>query len=120
MQMIFNPGPAQGPNKSDGLDDTSIAPSPWANLLSVGLKILSAFLGGGAAAPSDGIDKVDNGSPMQVCWKFFLGVNASAFGFSFFKTVYKKIALVDAWLHRAFWRPLSPRWLDLGTLVRST
>lgn len=67
MQMIFNPGGAQqGPNKSEGLDDgVGAAPSPWANLLSVGLKILTAFLGGGAAG-GDGIDKVDNGSPMQV------------------------------------------------------
>lgn len=68
MQMIFNPaGGHQGPNKSEGLDDNGIAPSPWANLLAVGLKILSAFLGGGAAGNGDGIDKVDNGSPMQVC-----------------------------------------------------
>ncbi|XP_065159853.1 uncharacterized protein [Atheta coriaria] len=66
MQMIFNPGGGQhvGPNKSEGLDDNGIAPSPWANLLSVGLKILTAFLGGGNAG-GDGIDKVDNGSPMQ-------------------------------------------------------
>lgn len=68
MQMIFNPGTAQGPNKSEGLDDTGIAPSPWANLLSVGLKILTAILGGGAAGGGDGIDKVDNGSPMQVSY----------------------------------------------------
>lgn len=69
MQMIFNPGggaAATGPNKSEGLDDNSIAPaSPWANLLSVGLKILTALLGGGAQTSGDGIDKVDNGSPMQ-------------------------------------------------------
>lgn len=66
MQMFFNPGVQnQGPNKSDSLDE-GIAPSPWAHLLSVGLKILTAILGGGAGAPSDGIDKVDNGSPMQV------------------------------------------------------
>lgn len=67
MQMIFNPGGGQqGPNKSEGLDDgVGAAPSPWANLLSVGLKILTAFLGGGAGG-GDGIDKVDNGSPMQV------------------------------------------------------
>ncbi|XP_018571620.1 uncharacterized protein LOC108911227 isoform X1 [Anoplophora glabripennis] len=66
MQMIFNPGGInQGPNKSEGLDDGPIATSPWANLISVGLKILTAILGGGAAN-NDGIDKVDNGgSPMQ-------------------------------------------------------
>ncbi|XP_044748667.1 uncharacterized protein LOC123309558 isoform X2 [Coccinella septempunctata] len=64
MQMIFNPGTATGPNKSDSLDDNSVAPSPWANLLAAGLKILTAILGGGAS--SEGIDKVDNGgSPMQ-------------------------------------------------------
>lgn len=66
MQMIFNPGAQQGPNKSEGLDDGGIAPSPWANLLSVGLKILTAILGGGGGGGGDGIDKVDNGSPMQV------------------------------------------------------
>ncbi|KAL1131872.1 hypothetical protein AAG570_011483 [Ranatra chinensis] len=65
MQLLFNPAGHQGPNKSDGIDtDTSVAPSPWANLLSVGLKILTALLGGGGVA-GDGIDKVDNSSPMQ-------------------------------------------------------
>ncbi|KAJ8970846.1 hypothetical protein NQ317_019118, partial [Molorchus minor] len=67
MQLIFNPGAHQGPNKSDGLDDGPIASSssPWGNLISVGLKILTAILGGGAAN-NEGIDKVDNGgSPMQ-------------------------------------------------------
>ncbi|XP_046981914.1 uncharacterized protein LOC124551070 isoform X2 [Schistocerca americana] len=63
MQMLFNP--QQGPNKSDSIDtEQGVAPSPWANLLSVGLKILTAILGGGNTA-GDGIDKVDNGSPMQ-------------------------------------------------------
>ncbi|KAL5245164.1 hypothetical protein ACI65C_012574 [Semiaphis heraclei] len=68
MQMLFNPASqAAGPSKSDVLDgDQAITPtSPWANLLSVGLKILTAFLGGGNVA-GDGIDKVDNSSPMQV------------------------------------------------------
>lgn len=70
MQMIFSPATNQGPNKSEGLDEGPVAQSPWANLLAVGLKILSAFLGGGAQ-PSDGIDKVDNGgSPLQVCKNF--------------------------------------------------
>lgn len=67
MQMLFNPASAAaGPSKSDVLDgDQAIAPtSPWANMLSVGLKILTAFLGGGNVA-GDGIDKVDNSSPMQ-------------------------------------------------------
>ncbi|XP_074037594.1 uncharacterized protein isoform X1 [Leptinotarsa decemlineata] len=66
MQMIFNPGGQQGPNKSEDLDNGPIPSSPWANLLSVGLKILTAILGGGAAANEQGIDKVDNGnSPLQ-------------------------------------------------------
>ncbi|XP_034255459.1 uncharacterized protein LOC117653717 isoform X3 [Thrips palmi] len=65
MQMLFNGGAQAGPSKSEGLDDDSMAPaSPWAQVLQVGLKILSHFLGGGAAA-GDGIDKVDNSSPMQ-------------------------------------------------------
>lgn len=68
MQMLFNGGGVQGPNKSDGLDnETGLAPSPWANLLSVGLKIISAVLGV-TAGTDNNIDKVDNGgsSPMQV------------------------------------------------------
>ncbi|KAE8751845.1 hypothetical protein FOCC_FOCC001322 [Frankliniella occidentalis] len=94
MQMLFNGGAQAGPSKSEGLDDdvrptptttttppppppskthdssdyalSNMAPaSPWAQVLQVGLKILSHFLGGGAAA-GDGIDKVDNSSPMQL------------------------------------------------------
>lgn len=65
MQMFFNGANAQNsPTKSDDIDN-GIAPSPWANIISVGLKIITALLGGGAN--NDGIDKVDNGnSPMQV------------------------------------------------------
>ncbi|XP_023941363.1 uncharacterized protein LOC112048174 isoform X2 [Bicyclus anynana] len=63
MHMIFNPG-GNGPNKSDNLDTDVGAPSTWASLVSMGFKILTAILGGGAS--NDGIDKVDNGnSPMQ-------------------------------------------------------
>ncbi|XP_046664619.1 uncharacterized protein LOC124357155 isoform X2 [Homalodisca vitripennis] len=68
MQMLFNPISNQqvGPNKSDSIDtDQGISPSPWANLLTMGLKILTAILGGGGAPQGDGIDKVDNSSPMQ-------------------------------------------------------
>jgi hypothetical protein len=43
-------------------------PSPWANFLTVGLKILTAILGGGTSG-GEAIDKVDNGSPMQVSYK---------------------------------------------------
>lgn len=66
MQMLFNTvNQPAGPTKSDDVDNGGIAPSPWANIISVGLKIITALLGGGA--PNDGIDKVDNGnSPMQV------------------------------------------------------
>ncbi|XP_069690655.1 uncharacterized protein [Periplaneta americana] len=63
MQMLFSP--QTGPTKSDSLDADPVAPSPWANILTVGLKILTAILGGGAGGGGDGIDKVDNGSPMQ-------------------------------------------------------
>lgn len=70
MQLLFNPSGLNqqvGPSKSDGLDTDQVgAPaSPWANLLSVGLKILTALLGGGGINQNDGIDKVDNSSPMQ-------------------------------------------------------
>lgn len=67
MQMFFNGAGQQiaGPTKSDDIDNNGLAPSPWANIISVGLKIVTALLGGGAN--NDGIDKVDNGnSPMQV------------------------------------------------------
>ncbi|XP_055621280.1 uncharacterized protein LOC129765231 isoform X1 [Toxorhynchites rutilus septentrionalis] len=64
MQMMFNGGNT-APTKSDDIDNSgSFSQSPWANVISVGLKIITAILGGGGA--SDGIDKVDNGnSPMQ-------------------------------------------------------
>lgn len=64
MQMMFNGG-NNSPTKSDDIDNSANFPqSPWANVISVGLKIITALLGGGA---NDGIDKVDNGgSPMQV------------------------------------------------------
>lgn len=67
--MFFNGanGAQNIPTKSDDIDN-GIAPSPWANIISVGLKIVTALLGG---AGNDGIDKVDNGnSPMQVRWNF--------------------------------------------------
>ncbi|KAL1455746.1 hypothetical protein WDU94_009816 [Cyamophila willieti] len=73
MQLFFNPGPGEqvvtGPSKSDTHIEpetitTGTTTSPWANLLSIGLKILTAFLGGGGV-PNEGIDKVDNSSPMQ-------------------------------------------------------
>ncbi|CAH0387038.1 unnamed protein product [Bemisia tabaci] len=69
MQLLFNPSGLNqqvGPSKSEGLDTDQGAPvSPWANFLSVSLKILTALLGGGGINQNDGIDKVDNSSPMQ-------------------------------------------------------
>ncbi|XP_055532166.1 uncharacterized protein LOC129722601 isoform X2 [Wyeomyia smithii] len=63
MQMMFNGG-TNVPTKSDDIDNGgTYSQSPWANVISVGLKIITALLGGGT---NDGIDKVDNGSsPMQ-------------------------------------------------------
>lgn len=60
--------------------------SPWANMLSVGLKILTAFLGGGNVA-GDGIDKVDNSSPMQVIFN------------SKKHNVYKKYIFYERWFN---------------------
>ncbi|XP_014094984.3 uncharacterized protein [Bactrocera oleae] len=64
LTMFFN-GAANVPSKSDDIDNSvGFGGSPWANVISMGLKIINTLLGGGA--PSDGIDKVDNGgSPMQ-------------------------------------------------------
>lgn len=93
MTMFFNNAANAGPNKSDDIDTGSsggLAPSPWANVISVGkligsrriaivaklidyigLRIITTLLGGGAT--NDGIDKVDNGggSPMQVNYQTF-------------------------------------------------
>ncbi|KAF3422616.1 hypothetical protein QLX08_006510 [Tetragonisca angustula] len=64
MQMLLGQtGGATGPSKNE-IDDGAPA-SPWANLLSVGLRVLTALLGGPQQSV-DGIDKVDNqSSPMQ-------------------------------------------------------
>uniref|UniRef100_A0A1A9WJS8 Uncharacterized protein n=1 Tax=Glossina brevipalpis TaxID=37001 RepID=A0A1A9WJS8_9MUSC len=64
LNMFFSGGNI-APSKSDDIENSGgFAGSPWANVISMGLKIINALLGGGA--PSDGIDKVDNGgSPMQ-------------------------------------------------------
>ncbi|XP_031771169.1 uncharacterized protein LOC100863284 isoform X2 [Apis florea] len=64
MQMILGQtGGVTGPSKNE-IDDGAPA-SPWANLLSVGLRVLTALLGGPQQSV-DGIDKVDNqSSPMQ-------------------------------------------------------
>ncbi|XP_050344003.1 uncharacterized protein LOC126769349 isoform X1 [Nymphalis io] len=61
MQMIFNPG-STGPNKSDSLETESVSSSPWANLISMGFKILTVILTGGN---NESIDKGDNNSPLQ-------------------------------------------------------
>ncbi|XP_043950106.1 uncharacterized protein LOC108031160 isoform X2 [Drosophila biarmipes] len=64
MTMFFN-GAVNAPTKSDDVDTSiGLGGSPWANVISMGLRIINTLLGGGA--PSDGIDKIDNGgSPMQ-------------------------------------------------------
>ncbi|XP_032305650.1 uncharacterized protein LOC6500528 isoform X2 [Drosophila ananassae] len=64
MTMFFN-NAVNAPTKSDDVDNSiGLGGSPWANVISMGLRIINTLLGGGA--PSDGIDKVDNGgSPMQ-------------------------------------------------------
>jgi hypothetical protein len=66
MQMLL--GQTAGitsPSKNE--IDEGVPASPWANLLSVGLRVLTAILGG-PQQQVDGIDKVDNqsSSPMQV------------------------------------------------------
>lgn len=66
MQMFFNNG-YNAPSKSDDIDGVGggLAPSPWTNVISIGLKIFNAVLGG--YPQQDNIDKVDNGgSPLQV------------------------------------------------------
>ncbi|XP_046813597.1 uncharacterized protein LOC124421929 isoform X3 [Vespa crabro] len=64
MQMLLGQtGGITGPSKND--IDEGVPASPWANLLSVGLRVLTALLGGPQQSV-DGIDKVDNqSSPMQ-------------------------------------------------------
>lgn len=64
MQMLLGQTNGfTGPSKND-IDDGAPS-SPWANLLTMGLKVLTAILGGNQQP--DGIDKVDNqSSPMQV------------------------------------------------------
>ncbi|XP_018355066.1 PREDICTED: uncharacterized protein LOC108756018 isoform X3 [Trachymyrmex septentrionalis] len=64
MQMLLGQtGGVAGPSKNEIDDGTTV--SPWTNLLSVGLRVLTALLGG-PQQPVDGIDKVDNqSSPMQ-------------------------------------------------------
>ncbi|XP_077282801.1 uncharacterized protein LOC143908833 isoform X4 [Temnothorax americanus] len=64
MQMLLGQtGGATGPSKNE-IDDGATV-SPWTNLLSVGLRVLTALLGG-PQQPVDGIDKVDTqSSPMQ-------------------------------------------------------
>ncbi|XP_012284673.1 uncharacterized protein LOC105702032 isoform X1 [Orussus abietinus] len=64
MQMLLGQsGGMPGPSKNE-VDD-GVPASPWANLLSVGLRVLTAILGGPQQSV-DGIDKVDNqSSPMQ-------------------------------------------------------
>ncbi|XP_033335014.1 uncharacterized protein LOC117225502 isoform X2 [Megalopta genalis] len=60
MQMLLGQtGGVAGPSKND-IDDGAPT-SPWANLLSMGFRLITALLGG-PQQPVDGIDKVDNQS----------------------------------------------------------
>ncbi|XP_023315041.1 uncharacterized protein LOC106652267 isoform X2 [Trichogramma pretiosum] len=54
-----------GPSKNE-VDEAPAPVNPWANILSVGLRVLTTLLGG-PQDQGDGIDKIDNGpaSPMQ-------------------------------------------------------
>ncbi|KAF7412098.1 hypothetical protein HZH66_000994 [Vespula vulgaris] len=72
MQMLLGQtGSITGPSKND--IDEGVPASPWANLLSVGLRVLTALLGGPQQSV-DGIDKVDNqSSPMQEILTAVLG-----------------------------------------------
>lgn len=65
MQMLLGQtGGVTGPSKNE-IDDGATT-SPWSNLFTVGLRVLTALLGV-PQQPADGIDKVDNqNSPMQV------------------------------------------------------
>ncbi|XP_066594894.1 uncharacterized protein [Prorops nasuta] len=64
MQMLLGQtGGVTSPSKNDLDEGTPV--SPWANFLSMGLRVLTALLGG-PQQNVDGIDKVDNqSSPMQ-------------------------------------------------------
>ncbi|KAL0121687.1 hypothetical protein PUN28_006880 [Cardiocondyla obscurior] len=72
MQMLLGQtAGVAGPSKNE-IDDGATV-SPWTNLLSVGLRVLTALLGG-PQQPVDGIDKVDNqSSPMQEILTAVLG-----------------------------------------------
>ncbi|XP_012227580.1 uncharacterized protein [Linepithema humile] len=72
MQMLLGQtGGVTGPSKNE-IDDGATT-SPWTNLFSVGLRVLTALLGV-PQQPVDGIDKVDNqNSPMQAILTAVLG-----------------------------------------------
>ncbi|XP_014211751.1 uncharacterized protein LOC106641750 [Copidosoma floridanum] len=65
MQMLLGQTAGIASPSKNEIDD-GVPTSPWANLLSVGLRVLTAILGG-PQQQVDGIDKVDNqaSSPMQ-------------------------------------------------------
>ncbi|XP_063993998.1 uncharacterized protein LOC135171401 isoform X2 [Diachasmimorpha longicaudata] len=61
MQMLLGQtGAITGPSKND-IDD-GVAASPWSNLLTVGLRVITAILGGAQQPVDGGLDKVDNQS----------------------------------------------------------
>lgn len=63
LRMVFpqdNAFTSSGPSKENS---EGSAPTLWQNLLQLGLKILSAIMGGGAQ--SESIEKIDSNSPLQ-------------------------------------------------------
>ncbi|KAL7297339.1 hypothetical protein TKK_0009731 [Trichogramma kaykai] len=62
-----------GPSKNE-VDEAPAPVNPWANILSVGLRVLTTLLGG-PQDQGDGIDKIDNApaSPMQEVLQLVLG-----------------------------------------------
>lgn len=89
MQMLLGQtGGITGPSKND--IDEGVPASPWANLLSVGLRVLTALLGGPQQSV-DGIDKVDNqSSPMQVFDKVINVVQKTSTIFDMYNKYRKK------------------------------
>lgn len=61
IMQIFLPQNTGSVNPSKNDIDEATNQSPWTNLLTVGLRVLTAFLTGNQQT-SDGIDKVDTGS----------------------------------------------------------
>lgn len=68
MMMRLLLGRMAGDNEASKNEiDDGASVSPWTNLVSVGLRVITALIGGPQHSDGEGIDKVNNdGSPMQV------------------------------------------------------